>query len=65
MSKGKILFFNLRPLDFIIQGLLFHNIFFFEFEYQVFESFKNFKFLLAKFYGFTSLFQKCFLDLLK
>ena len=39
-----MLFFISKPLDFIIQSL-FHIIFFFEFEYQVFEYFKNFKFL--------------------
>ena len=50
----------LKPLDFIIQTL-FRIIFFFEFEHQVFEYFKNFGFSLAKCYGFISLLQKIFL----
>ena len=57
------LFFILKPVDFIIQSL-FHFIFFFfffKFEYQVFEYFKNFKFLPAKRYRFISLLQKIFL----
>ena len=56
-SSDKILFFVLKPLDFIIQILL--HIFFFwissfkaliclEFDYQTFEYFKNFEFLFAK-----------------
>ena len=59
----------LKPLDFIfIIQSLFHIIFFIssfkaliflEFEYQIFEYFKNFIFLLAKFY-FISLLQKIF-----
>ena len=35
--------------------------FFFEFEYQVFECLKDFKFLLAKFYRFITLPQNVFL----
>ena len=60
-SSDKILFFVLKPLDFIIQILL-HIFFFFffflissfkaliflEFDYQTFEYFKNFEFLFAK-----------------
>ena len=48
---------------------MFHTIFsisslealiFFEFEYQIFEYFKDFKFLLENFYAFISLLQKTF-----
>ena len=59
----------LKPLDFIfiIQSLFyiiffissFKALIFLEFEYQIFEYFKNFIFLLAKFY-FISLLQKIF-----
>ena len=56
------------PLDLIIYSL-FHTIFpissfetliFFEFEYQVFEYFKDFKSLFEKLYAFISLLQKTF-----
>ena len=59
----------LKPLDyiFIIQSLFyiiffissFKALIFLEWEYQIFEYFKNFIFLLAKFY-FISLLQKIF-----
>ena len=60
----------LKPLDFIfiIQSLFyiiffissFKALIFLEFEYQIFEYFKNFIFLSAKFYYFISLLQKIF-----
>ena len=55
--QGKILFFILKPLD-LLHRVYFIS-FFFEFEYQVFEYLKNFKFLLAKLYGFISLLEIC------
>ena len=48
------------PLDLIIQSFIFWNFTFFEFEYQVFEYFKDFKSLFEKLYAFISLLQKTF-----
>ena len=56
-----MLFFISKPLDFIIQSLF--HIIFFEFEYHVFEYFKNFKVLQQNFIVLFHYFKRLFFEI--